>query len=160
MDFIICQVGRLTGNIDGIFNRNILQNIQIPQFTANMLCGKALEDTEKMLAFLNTYAHEHTDTRFVWDFFFFFLPWSKSSQGKRRWNSLQPSFCSSLVTKAFRLQGCINPPLLFVFFDNEAVPAFTALFPMENVIPCSGKWIYVCHSPASCCYSPGPSFLC
>lgn len=41
MDFIICQVGRLTGNIDGIFNRNILQNIQIPQFTANMLCGKA-----------------------------------------------------------------------------------------------------------------------
>lgn len=74
MDFIICQVGRLTGNIDGIFNRNILQNIQIPQFTANMLCGKALEDTEKMLAFLNTYAHEHTDTRFVWDFFFFFLP--------------------------------------------------------------------------------------
>lgn len=41
MDFIICQVGRFTGNIDGIFNRNILQNIQIPQFTANMFCGKA-----------------------------------------------------------------------------------------------------------------------
>lgn len=40
MYFIICQVRRLTGNIDGIFNRNILQNIQIPQFTANVLCGK------------------------------------------------------------------------------------------------------------------------
>lgn len=70
MDFIICQVGRLTGNIDGIFNRNILQNIQIPQFTANMLCGKALEDTKKDVGFLK-YICTRTHRYEVWDYFFF-----------------------------------------------------------------------------------------
>lgn len=61
MYFIICQVWRLTGNIDGIFNRNILQDIQIPQFAANVLRGKALEEMKKSFLFFKyIYAHKYT----------------------------------------------------------------------------------------------------
>lgn len=159
MDFIICQVGRLTGNIDGIFNRNILQNIQIPQFTANMLCGKALEDTKKMLAFskyICTRAHRY---KICLGFGVFFCPEVRVLRGERGGIPSNLAFFSSLVTKAFRLQGYINPSVLFLFFANEAESAFAAVFPMENITPCSGNEC-VCHSPASCCYSPGPSFPC
>lgn len=41
MYFIVCGRGRFTSYVDGIFGRNILQNIQIPQFTANVLRGKS-----------------------------------------------------------------------------------------------------------------------
>lgn len=90
-----------------------------------------------MLAFLNTYAHEHIDIRFVWDFFF--CPEVRVLKGKGGGIPSNLAFCSSRVRKAFRLQGYINPSLLFVFFDNGAVSAFAALSPMENIIPCSGN---------------------
>lgn len=64
MYFIICQVRRFTGNIDGIFNRNILQNIQIPQFTANVLCGKSLEDAKEVLGVFMHMNTQIVDLRF------------------------------------------------------------------------------------------------
>ena len=41
--FIVCRRGRLASYVNRIFGRNILQNIQIPQFAANMLRGETLE---------------------------------------------------------------------------------------------------------------------
>lgn len=40
MHFIVCRRGRLASYVKRIFGRNVLQNIQIPQFTANMLRGE------------------------------------------------------------------------------------------------------------------------
>lgn len=159
MDFIICQVGRLTGNIDGIFNRNILQNIQIPQFTANMLCGKALEDTKKMLAFskyICTQAHRY---KICLGFGFFFCPEVRVLRGKGGGIPSTLAFFSSLVTKHL---GCKATLILLCFF-------FSLLMRQSQLLLQFSLWktslhalgMSLCgHSPASRRYSPGPSFLC
>lgn len=81
----------------------------------------------------------HKNTQIQDMFGIFFFPEVRVLKGKRGGIPSNLAFCSSLVPKPFRLQGCINPSLLFVFFDNGAVSAFAALSPMENIIPCSGN---------------------
>lgn len=57
MDFVICQVRGLAGDVDGIFHRNVLQNVQIPQFAADVLRGEPLEETKRVLGILKRDAH-------------------------------------------------------------------------------------------------------
>lgn len=76
--------------------------------------------------------HTNTNKKFI--YFFFLFPPEVSSHGKRRWNSLQTSVCSSLDTRAFRIEVCINPSRTSVFFANKGATPFIVLLPVKKVV--------------------------